>query len=125
MYRSMRKTKWVQLSWKLIPSEDHIEHRNDHRNTCYSRNNILTAHQTYVFMASSREKREPTKKARRLNKSNQMNNYKHPQKLTQSDVKKAHDAYIGEIISGDITNNPKRLWTYLKSKKQDQQEWRH
>ena len=26
---------------------------------------------------------------------------------------------MDEVISGDITNNPKRLWTYLKSQKQD------
>ena len=26
---------------------------------------------------------------------------------------------MDKIISGDITNNPKRLWTYLKSQKQD------
>lgn len=34
-------------------------------------------------------------------------------------MRKAHDTYVDEIISGGITNNLKRLWTYLKSKKQD------
>lgn len=34
-------------------------------------------------------------------------------------MKKAHDVYLDEIISGDIINNPKRLWTYLKNRKQD------
>lgn len=38
-----------------------------------------------------------------------MNKYKHKEKLNQRKVRKAHDTYVDEIVSGDITNNPKIL----------------
>ena len=67
----------------------------------------------------ARRKKRAHKKAKTSKKTKDWSRYKHLQKVTQQEVRKAHDKYMDEIISGDITNNPKRLWTYLKSQKQD------
>jgi hypothetical protein len=34
---------------------------------------------------------------------------------------KAHDQYVDNTIFGDMKNNTKQFWSYLKSKKQDSQ----
>lgn len=39
--------------------------------------------------------------------------------LNQRKVRKAHDTYVDEIVSGDITNNPKILKKKMKNIKQN------
>ena len=40
---------------------------------------------------------------------------------TQRELRNAHDKYIDDILLGDIHNEPKRFWSYLKGKRQDSQ----
>jgi hypothetical protein len=39
----------------------------------------------------------------------------------QREARKAHDQYVDNTIFGDMKNNTKQFWSYLKSKKQDSQ----
>lgn len=52
-----------------------------------------------------RGKREHKENAKKSGNSKGMNKYN----LNQRKVRKAHDTYVDEIVSGDITNNPKIL----------------
>jgi hypothetical protein len=44
-----------------------------------------------------------------------------PKTTVQREARKAHDQYVDNTIFGDMKNNTKQFWSYLKSKKQDSQ----
>ena len=67
----------------------------------------------------SRRKQRAHKKAKRTKHNRDWARYKSLQAETQREVRRAHDTYMDEIIGGDMRENPKRLWSYLKSRKQD------
>ena len=60
-------------------------------------------------------------KARRTNNTKDWARYRHLKTMAQREGRKAHDTYVDETICGEITTNPKRFWSYLKSKRQDAQ----
>ena len=67
----------------------------------------------------SRRKQRAHKKAKRTKHHKDWTRYKTLQAETQREVRRAHDACMDEVIGEDMRENPKRLWSYLKSRKQD------
>ena len=67
----------------------------------------------------SRRKSRAHRKAKQTRHSRDWERYKHLSKSLQRECRKAHNTYVNDIICGDMKQNSKKLWTYLKSKKQD------
>ena len=68
-----------------------------------------------------RRKHKAFSKARSTNNPKDWTRYRHLKATAQREFRKAHDTYIDEIFCGDINNNPKKFWSYLKGKRQDSQ----
>ena len=46
--------------------------------------------------------------------------YRKFQKMLKTELRKAQDEYIGSTLDCDLKEKPKKFWSYIKSKKQDQ-----
>ena len=46
--------------------------------------------------------------------------YRKFQKMLKTELRKAQDEYIGSTLDFDLKEKPKKFWSYIKSKKQDQ-----
>ena len=71
----------------------------------------------------SNKKKRLYNKARLSNCETDWSVYKEIKKLVQRESRKAHDSYISTLINSDdsgCSNNNKRLWNYIKSKRKDQ-----
>jgi hypothetical protein len=52
-------------------------------------------------------------------RSKDWNRYTKLKSACQREIRKSHDSYLQDIVSGDMKNNSKKLWSYIKHKKQD------
>ena len=68
-----------------------------------------------------RRRQRAYNKARSSQHHKDWDRYKHMKTATQRELRNAHDKYIDDILLGDIHNEPKRFWSYLKGKRQDSQ----
>ena len=67
----------------------------------------------------TRKKNRAHKKARSTKKSKDWNLYTKLKSACQREIRKSHDSYLQDIVSGNMKNNSKKLWSYIKHKKQD------
>jgi hypothetical protein len=67
----------------------------------------------------TRKKNRAHTKARSTKKSKDWNRYTKLKSACQREIRKSHDSYLQDIVSGDMKNNSKKLWSYIKHKKQD------
>ena len=78
---------------------------------------------TSAIKRLSNKKKRLYNKARLSNCETDWSAYKEIKKLVQRESHKAHDSYISTLINSDdsgCSNNNKRLWSYIKSKRKDQ-----
>ena len=78
---------------------------------------------TSAIKRLSNKKKRLYNKARLSNCETDWSAYKEIKKLAQRESRKAHDSYILTLINSDdggCSNNNKRLWSYIKSKRKDQ-----
>ena len=68
-----------------------------------------------------RRRQNAFSRARHTNKTKDWARYKQLKTTVQREARKAHDQYVDNTIFGDMKNNTKQFWSYLKSKKQDSQ----
>ena len=68
-----------------------------------------------------RRRQKAFSRARHTNKTKDWARYKQLKTTVQREARKAHDQYVDNTIFGDMKNNTKQFWSYLKSKKQDSQ----
>ncbi|CAG2209800.1 unnamed protein product [Mytilus edulis] len=66
-----------------------------------------------------RRKQRAHSKAKRANNPIDWEKYKRLKANTQKETRKAHRKYIQDVVSNDFKENPKRFYTYVKSKKQE------
>ena len=67
----------------------------------------------------SRRKKRAYKKARTSNKKSDWNRYKQLKKESQMKCRRAYAAHVNDLVSDDQTGNPKKLYSFIKSKKCD------
>lgn len=65
----------------------------------------------------SRRKKRSFIKARNTNNKADIKRYQRLKKLTEKECKTAYKNYIEDMISPELTNNPKRFWSFIKSKR--------
>ena len=65
----------------------------------------------------SRTKKRAYKKARTSNKKSDWNRYKQLKKVSHMKCRKAYAAHVNDLVSDDQTGNPKKLYSFNKSKK--------
>jgi hypothetical protein len=58
-------------------------------------------------------------KARKTKSQRDKDRYRKLKSLTQRTTREAYNDYVTNIISPEQTNTPKRFWSFIKSKKQD------
>ena len=66
-----------------------------------------------------RRKQRAHRKARKTGKGKDRKRYKTLQKETQSTTRSAEKHFLQDVISGNLKQDPKRFFTYVKSRKQD------
>ena len=66
-----------------------------------------------------RRKQRAHRKARKTGKGKDWKGYKTLQKETQSTTRSAEKHFLQDVISGNLKQDPKRFFTYVKSRKQD------
>ena len=67
----------------------------------------------------SRRKKRAYKKARISRNDSDWNNYKQLKKECQKECRSAYSAHVNNLVSEDQTGNPKKLYSFIKSKKCD------
>jgi hypothetical protein len=67
-------------------------------------------------MYKDKEINKAFSRARHTNKTKDWARYKQLKTTVQREARKAHDQYVDKIIFGDMKNNTKQFWSYLKSK---------
>ena len=67
----------------------------------------------------TRRKNRAHSKARLTNNKKDWKRYKKLKAGSQRGIRQEHDKYLQDIITGDMKENSKRFWTYIKHKKQD------
>ena len=65
------------------------------------------------------KKNKAGNKARKTKSQRDKDRYRKLKSLTQRTTREAYNDYVTNIISPEQTNNPKRFWSFIKSKKQD------
>ena len=65
----------------------------------------------------TRRKKRRYNKARKSNKKKDWEKYHKLKKSTQAACKKAYNGYLNDVICTESNNNPKRFWSFIKSKK--------
>jgi len=73
---------------------------------------------TYIKRLSNRKKRAYNK-ARSTGSPSDWSAYRSLKKLSQKECRKAHNRYLQHLTNPDHDTNHKRLWSYIKSKRQD------
>jgi len=66
-----------------------------------------------------RRKKKALKKAHKSNNPNDWAKYRKLKRASQLQCRKTHDQYISGILSDDPKGNPKKLYSYIKSKRND------
>ena len=64
-----------------------------------------------------RQKKISFVKARKTKKKADIARYHHLKNLSQKECRKAYRDYISDIINPELSTNPKRFWSFIKSKK--------
>jgi len=67
----------------------------------------------------SRRKQRAYAKAKRTKRQKDQNRYKKLKAELQRQSRRAHTEFMKEIVSKELKDNPKRFWSYIKSRKQD------
>ena len=67
----------------------------------------------------SRRKDRAFKKAKRTNNLIDIQRYKHLKTAAQRTTRKAYRNYVHDIISPEASQNPKKFWSFVKSRKQE------
>ena len=67
----------------------------------------------------SRRKQRCYNKARLTGLAEDWAAYKRLKRYTQQQCKEAYDSYVNSIVSSDSGSNPKRFWSFIKSKRTD------
>ena len=67
----------------------------------------------------TRRKNKSYRKARKTGKSKDKARYQHLKQEAKKTCQRAYDDYIRNMISPEATSNPKRFWSFIKSKKTD------
>ena len=58
-------------------------------------------------------------RAKKTKKHKDWNRYKKLQAATQRETRTTEKIYMEEVVSGDLKQNPKRFYSYIKSKRQE------
>ena len=58
-------------------------------------------------------------RAKKTKKHKEWNRYKKLQAATQRETRTTEKIYMEEVVSGDLKQNPKRFYSYIKSKRQE------
>ena len=61
----------------------------------------------------------PSNRPRKAKKVNNWDRYKRLKKEYQAQCRRAHDSYVANLLSDNPSNNPKRFYSYVKSKRCD------
>ncbi|CAG2217784.1 unnamed protein product [Mytilus edulis] len=85
--------------------------------------NTLTKH-SHPWMNSelrrlSNKKQRAYTLAKSSGKTRDIKKYKFLKSQLQKEARQAHSNYMEDIVSDDLQKNPKRFWSYVKSRKQD------
>jgi hypothetical protein len=64
----------------------------------------------------TRRKKRSFDKARRNKKKSDIARYRKLKSATQKECRKAYKDYVENIIDPDLSSNPKRFWSFIKSK---------
>ena len=64
----------------------------------------------------SHRKKRAYKKAKISRKNSDWERYKQLKKESQKECRKAYSAHVNELVSDDQTGNPKKLYSFIKSK---------
>ncbi|XP_072033236.1 uncharacterized protein [Amphiura filiformis] len=67
----------------------------------------------------SRRKMKAYKKAKKSNSPKDWSRYKLLKKTMQYSCRKTYDSFICDMICGEMSSNPKKFWSYIKSKRCD------
>lgn len=67
----------------------------------------------------SRIKQNAFNRAKESKNPKDWEHYKALKSKCQSECRKAHNNYIGNMLNDDINKNPKRFWSFIKSKRCD------
>ena len=67
----------------------------------------------------SHRKKRAYKKAKISRKNSHWERYKQLKKESQKECRKAYSAHVNDVVSDDQTENPKKLYSFIKSKKCD------
>ena len=67
----------------------------------------------------SNKKQRAYTQAKRSGATKDWRRYKSLKAELQRESRRAHSAYMEDIVSEDLQKNPKRIWSYVKSRKQD------
>ena len=65
----------------------------------------------------SRQKKKAYNKAKASKKTNDWDHYKSIKKKCQIECRKAYNNYVSTMLNNNIKSNPKRLWSFNKSKR--------
>ncbi|CAG2244745.1 unnamed protein product [Mytilus edulis] len=112
------KDQTVEAMWKAIKTilEQLIEKHVPTKQTMNRHTHPWINTQTRRAM---RRKQRAHSKAKRSNNPSDWEKYKKLKANTQKETRKAHRKYIQDVVSNDFKENPKRFYTYVKSKKQE------
>ena len=103
---------WETLRDKCLDIADHIPSK------CTS----IRQHQPWInrsIKQLSRHKQRRYNKARLTGLAEDWEAYKKLKCYTQRQCKEAYDSYVNSIVSPESSNNPKRFWSFIKSKRTD------
>ena len=68
----------------------------------------------------SRKKKRAFKKAKTSNAKEDWDFFKKLKKEAQSECRLAYNSYVSSTLEEDYPSNPKKFWSFIKSKRQDQ-----
>ena len=103
---------WETLRDKCLDMADHIQ----------SKYTSIRQHQPWInrsIKQLSRRKQRCYNKARLTGLAEDWETYKKLKRYTQQQCKEAYDSYVNSIVSPESSNNPKRFWSFIKSKRTD------
>ena len=67
----------------------------------------------------SRRKKRSYKRAKKTGKKKDWDRFRHIKKDTQTACRQAYNSYISNMLEEDNTTNPKRFWSFIKSKRSE------
>lgn len=106
-------TLWNQITTKLqaildecVPSKMSTARFNQPWITSHLKNLARRKHRAY-------------KKARKTKKAQDWSRYKHLKKSMQTDCRRTYNSFVNNMICGEMAENPKKFWSFIKSKRCD------